>query len=207
MEKLQFITHRTSRYDEVGGALAALEGGCRWIQLRMKDAAPEDVVSAGLRLRGLCERYGAVLIVDDHVSLVGRIGADGVHLGKNDMPVREAREKLGSGRIIGATANTFDDLVRAYDAGADYAGIGPFRFTTTKKGLSPVLGLEGYRDIIARCHQSGLNIPTVAIGGITAGDITDIMSTGVGGVAVSGAILNATDPEDETRRIIKLLSI
>lgn len=206
MEKLQFITHRNACYDEVTGAQAALEGGCRWIQLRMKDAPAEDIVNAGLRLRKLCDRYSAVLIIDDHVELVGRIGADGVHLGKNDMPVAEARRVLGSCKIIGATANTFDDLAAAVAAGADYAGIGPFRFTTTKVRLSPVLGLEGYKEIMERCRQNGISIPAVAIGGITADDVADVMATGVGGVAVSGAILNAADPVSETNKIITLLS-
>ncbi len=205
MEKLQFITHVNERFDHLSGAKSALDGGCRWIQLRMKDAPEPTVIETALRLRALCDSYNAIMIVDDYVSLVDKVGADGVHVGKNDMPVAEVRRVLGPGKIIGATANTFDDLKSAYEAGADYVGIGPFRFTTTKKKLSPVLGLEGYREIIRRCNDENISLPSVAIGGITSEDISAIMSTGVGGIAVSGAILNADDPVAETRKILNTL--
>ncbi len=202
MEKLQFITHVNDRYDQLSGAKAALDGGCRWIQLRMKDASESAVIETGHKLRAMCDSYGAILIVDDFAELVNIIGADGVHVGKNDMPVSEVRRLLGQDKIIGATANTFEDLRSAYDAGADYVGVGPFRFTTTKKKLSPVLGLDGYRDIIRQCKENSIVIPIVAIGGITCDDISDIMSAGVSGIAVSGAIINAGNPVDETRKFL-----
>ena len=121
------------------------------------------------------------------MELVNALGADGVHLGKNDMPVAEARKILGPSRTIGATANTFADIEKAVAAGADYIGLGPFRFTVTKRNLSPVLGLEGYSSIMKKCAEAGISVPVVAIGGITAEDIDGIMETGVAGIAVSGA--------------------
>lgn len=203
---LQFITHRRGRYDELSGAEAVLEGGCRWIQLRMKDASPEEIAGTGRRLAAMCRRYGATFVVDDHVELVEAIGADGVHLGKNDMPVAEARRILGPDKIIGATANTLDDMLRAVEAGADYIGLGPFRFTTTKEKLSPVLGTDGYRRIMGefRRHSS---LSVVAIGGITAADLDDIMATGVTGVAVSGALLTADEPAVTTRLFLNKTDI
>lgn len=203
---LQFITHRRGSYDELSGAEAVLAGGCRWIQLRMKDASPEEIAGTGRRLAAMCRRYGATFVVDDHVELVEAIGADGVHLGKNDMPVAEARRILGPDKIIGATANTLDDMLRAVDAGADYIGLGPFRFTTTKEKLSPVLGTDGYRRIMGefRRHSS---LPVVAIGGITAADLDDIMATGVTGVAVSGALLTADEPAVTTRLFLNKTDI
>lgn len=201
---LQFITHRNDRYDYVSGARAALEGGCRWIQLRMKDAPDSEVIAAARVLRPLCTDAGAVFVLDDRVHLVAETGADGVHVGKNDMPVAEARRILGD-KIIGATANTFDDMAAAVEAGADYIGLGPFRFTTTKARLSPVLGLEGYRDIMSRFRRLS-QLPVVAIGGITPDDITAIMQTGVTGIALSGTILGADDPVKQTENIIKLLN-
>lgn len=203
---LQFITHRRGRYDELSGAEAVLAGGCRWIQLRMKDASPEEIAGTGRRLAAMCRRYGATFVVDDHVELVEAIGADGVHLGKNDMPVAEARRILGPDKIIGATANTLDDMLSAVDAGADYIGLGPFRFTTTKEKLSPVLGTDGYRRIMGefRRHSS---LPVVAIGGITAADLDDIMATGVTGVAVSGALLTADEPAVTTRLFLNKTDI
>lgn len=202
--ELQFITHFTDTYSYYDSARMALEGGCRWIQLRMKDAAPEEIEQEAMRMQRLCKKYGATFIIDDHVELVRKLHADGVHLGKKDMPVAEARERLGKDFIIGGTANTFEDVRMHYEAGADYIGCGPFRFTTTKKNLSPVLGLEGYRSILTQMKEAGIRLPIVAIGGITFEDIPAIMETGVTGIALSGTILRAADPVAETKRIVKL---
>lgn len=202
--ELQFITHFTEKYSYYDSARMALEGGCRWIQLRMKDASPEEVEQEALRVQALCRTYHATFIIDDHVELVKKLHADGVHLGKHDMPVAEARRLLGNGFIIGGTANTFDDVKMHYEAGADYIGCGPFRFTTTKKNLSPILGLEGYRRIVSQMKEAGINLPIVAIGGITREDIPAILQTGVTGVALSGTILRADNPAKETRRILAI---
>lgn len=199
---IQFITHSNERYDHVEGAKLALQGGCRWIQLRMKDAMEIDFLRAAKKIRRLCDEYHAIFILDDHVEWVGLTGADGVHLGKNDMPVDEARKILGRNKIIGGTANTFEDVERLSRQGADYIGCGPFRFTTTKKNLSPVLGLEGYRDITAQMKVHDIQLPIVAIGGILHQDIPAIMQTGVTGIAVSGAILNAENSVEEMRLFI-----
>lgn len=193
---IQFITHANDRYDYLDGVRMALEGGCRWIQLRMKDASEEEILKTAKSTRKLCRKYGAVFILDDYVELVERTGADGVHLGKNDMPIDEARRLLGKDKIIGGTANTFEDVKRIYSAGADYIGCGPFRFTTTKKKLSPILGLDGYSRIIEQMTAYGINIPVIAIGGILLQDVSDIMQTGVSGVAVSGAILNDNNDDN-----------
>lgn len=202
---IQFITHSNTRYDYVEGARLALEGGCRWIQLRMKDAQEVDFLLAAKQIGAMCKEYGATFILDDHVEWVGITGADGVHLGKNDMPVDEARNQLGANRIIGGTANTFEDVERLWRQGANYIGCGPYRFTTTKKNLSPVLGLDGYRHIISKMKAHDINIPVVAIGGILQPDIKDVMATGVSGIAVSGAILNAENPVEEMKSFIDSL--
>lgn len=193
---IQFITHTNDRYDYLDGVRMALEGGCRWIQLRMKDASEEEILKTAESARKLCRQYDAVFILDDYVELVERTGADGVHLGKNDMPIDKARRLLGKDKIIGGTANTFEDVKRIYSAGADYIGCGPFRFTTTKKKLSPILGLDAYSRIIKQMNAYGINIPVIAIGGILLQDVSDIMQTGVSGVAISGAILNANNDDN-----------
>lgn len=192
---IQFITHANERYDYLDGVRMALEGGCRWIQLRMKDASEEEVLKTAESTRKLCRQHDAVFLLDDYVELVERSGADGVHLGKDDMPIDEARRLLEKNKIIGGTANTFEDVKRIYSAGADYIGCGPFRFTTTKKKLSPILGLDGYSRIIEQMNAYGINIPVIAIGGILLQDVSDIMQTGVSGVAISGAILNANNDD------------
>ena len=202
---LQFITHHNDRYDYLTGTQAVLDGGCRWVQLRMKGTSDEEVLRTGREVAARCRACGATFILDDRVELADRLGADGVHLGKLDMPVAEARRILGPDRIIGATANTFDDIARAAAAGADYIGLGPFRFTQTKSNLSPILGLEGYRSLLTQCRRAGITLPVVAIGGITAADIADLCATGIGGIALSGALLTADNPVGETRTILELI--
>ena len=108
--KLQFITHFTEQYSYLDSVRMALEGGCRWIQLRMKDASDEEVEAIAIKVQELCRQYSATFIIDDRVELVKKLKADGVHLGKNDMPIAEARKILGNDFIIGGTANTFDDV-------------------------------------------------------------------------------------------------
>ena len=203
MRAIQFITHETETVGYVEGARMALEGGCRWIQLRMKDASDDEVREAAAEIQPMCKAYDAIFLLDDRVELAKELKADGVHLGKNDMPVDEARRVLGEEFIIGGTANTFDDIERLARQGADYIGCGPFRFTTTKKNLAPVIGIEGYRDIIEKMEAAGIDLPVVAIGGITADDIEDILATGVRGIAVSGTVLRAENPVAMMKQIIQ----
>ena len=206
MKQLQFISHFNDRYTYLDGIRLALEGGCRWVQLRMKDASAEELIACADQVAPQCRSHDAVFLLDDHVELVERCGADGVHLGKNDLPVDKARAILGPERIIGGTANTLEDVLRLHRQGADYIGCGPFRFTTTKKNLSPVLGLEGYRNIVSGMREHGVNIPVVGIGGITPEDIEALMETGLDGIALSGTILCAEDPAAQTQLIIKKLN-
>lgn len=203
--RLQFITHFTERYTYLDSAMMALEGGCRWIQLRMKDAVEAEIERVALQILPECRRRGAVFVIDDHVELALRVGADGVHLGKNDMPVDEARRLAGGNFIIGGTANTFEDVQRLAAQGADYIGCGPFRFTTTKKNLAPMLGIEGYKDILSRMKEHGITLPLVAIGGITRDDIPRLMAVGVSGIAISGSVLRAENPIEEMKNVIEML--
>ena len=222
--RLQFITHYTERYSYIDSARIALEGGCRWIQLRMKDADETLLEETALIVQKMCKKYDATFIIDDNVFLAKKIKADGVHLGKNDMPIAEARKILGDDFIIGATVNTFDDVIkstRQQDNGQqtlspfphphphpypfphpfpspapvpNYFGCGPFRFTSTKKNLAPILGLDGYREIMKKMKENNIDIPLVAIGGITKDDVPELMKTGIDGIAISGSVLRAENP-------------
>ena len=203
---LQFISHYTDRYTYLDSIRLALEGGCRWIQLRMKDATDDEVRPIALVAQRLCHEAGATFIIDDRVGLVRELHADGVHLGQNDMPIREARRLLGDGFIIGGTANTFEQVRTHYESSADYIGCGPFRFTTTKQKLAPVLGLDGYRTIISEMEATHIHIPIVAIGGITEEDIPDILQTGVTGIALSGTVLRTDDPVQKMKQLINTVN-
>lgn len=207
MKGLLFITHQTSKYNYLQSVEIALEGGCRQIQLRMKEATIDEIEDTGRKIKAVCDKYNAALYIDDHVNVCCNLNATGVHLGKMDMPPAEARMILGNRFIVGATANTLDDIIHLEHEGVNYIGLGPFRFTTTKENLSPILGLSGYRDIINKCLRRNINLPVLAIGGITVNDIPEIMKTGVAGIALSSAILNAENPVEETRKIIEMIHI
>jgi len=177
----------------------ACQGGVRWVQLRAKNLPAAEWKQRALEVQAVCRRHGAALIINDNPALALEIGADGVHLGQQDMPPAEARQLLGPQFIIGGTANTFADIEGLVAAGVDYIGLGPFRFTTTKEKLSPILGLAGYAEVLAQCRAAGFTTPIVGIGGITLADVAALLATGLHGVAVSGAIGSAADPAAAAR--------
>lgn len=149
--------------------------------------------------RKICDTWGCMLIINDRVGLAAEAGAQGVHVGLEDMSVADARHLLGEGFIIGGTANTIADIRRHYEQGADYIGLGPYRFTDTKKNLSPLLGLQGYQRIMAQLREEGIDIPVVAIGGIEKEDIGLLMDAGVAGIAFSGLLMRAGDWKNAVR--------
>lgn len=203
MVPVQFITHHVPGISYEQSALLALEGGCKWVQLRMKEASDEEAEPIARRLLAACREHGAVFVLDDRVELAKKIEADGVHLGKSDMPVGEARALLGQGFIIGGTANTPDDLRRLSREGADYAGCGPFRYTETKENLAPILGTEGYKAMLKVLEDERIRLPLCAIGGITVDDVPGLLRLGMSGVAVSGAVLRSADPVEAMRRFLQ----
>lgn len=205
LEKVQFITHSNYNIDYFQSAVLALKGGLRFIQLRMKDSNREELISTGKRIKEECDKYNSLFILDDHVELVNEIGANGVHLGKEDMPIKKARKILGKDKIIGGTANNFEDIVKHFNDGADYIGLGPLRYTNTKKKLSPILGFEGYREIIEKCKTQGIDIPIYAIGGIRIEDIEELKRIGVFGIAISSLILESEDLETTINEINKII--
>ena len=194
IDSLHYISQHAMDGSHLTAIQQALDSGCKWIQLRIKDEAPGDILEYAITARHLCEVHGARLIINDYPEIALKSGAQGLHLGLDDMPIGLAREIVGTDMIIGGTANTLQQVEQRIADGADYIGLGPFRYTTTKKKLSPVLGLEGYQRILNQMKTAGLSIPVIAIGGITQDDVGELMKTGIHGVAISGAITFANDP-------------
>ena len=187
-------------------AETACRAGADWIQLRVKNRPYADWKALALETLAVCRQYNARLIINDNPYLAGDIGADGVHLGQDDMPVADARALLGIDFVIGGTANTAETILAHHCDGADYVGLGPFRFTTTKEKLSPILGLNGYRRILETLKSQSVSLPVVAIGGITLADVSTLLHVGFQGIAVSSAIAGADDPGAQTRLFLTQLA-
>lgn len=206
IDKLHYISQQPKNGTHLSAIRAALNAGCKWIQLRVKDQPQDSILEYAIDAVKLCNQYGARLIVNDHPDIALEAGAHGLHVGLQDMPISQARQIVGPDKIIGGTANTFEHVQERVAEGADYIGLGPYRFTTTKQKLSPILGIDGYRDIMDKMRLAGLTIPVIAIGGIELADIPAIMQTGVHGVAMSGAITNATDARQMVTEIYNQLN-
>lgn len=199
---LQFVTDGSDVEQTVEQVRDAIEGGCRWIQIRMKGKSMDEHARAVEAVKPLCVEKGCVLLIDDNISIAARYGI-GVHLGKNDMPTEQAKEILPADAILGRTANNEEDIMTLEDSPrVDYIGLGPFRFTRTKQKLAPVLGLEGYASLMRGVMHRGHRMPVVAIGGITPDDVAPLLHAGVDGIAVSGAIAHASDRVEATRRFV-----
>lgn len=195
IETFQLITHVYENNSPFDQAKKAIKGGCPWIQFRMKNHTEQAVFAEAEKIIALKQQSDFCLIINDHPELALQLGADGVHLGKNDLSPTEARTILGDDFIIGGTANTIEDIIRLTNEGVDYIGLGPFRFTATKENLSPVLGLKGYQRIMSDLKSQNNQIPIVAIGGIQQNDVNELLATGLYGIAVSSVINTANSIE------------
>jgi thiamine-phosphate pyrophosphorylase len=189
MEKLQYISQGKTRFEQELNIRKALDNGIKWVQVRWKEAPEDELISLCTASRLICSEYGAMCIINDHVQLAKSIDADGVHLGLNDDSVQEARSILGESKIIGGTANTLSDVLQRMAEPCDYIGLGPLRFTATKEKLSPVLGFEGYQEIVKTLKERSLGLPKIfAIGSVTLEDVEPLQQMGIYGVSVSGEI-------------------
>jgi thiamine-phosphate pyrophosphorylase len=197
IDKLHYISQAAAEGSHLRAIEKVLQSGVKWIQLRVKEEAEAEVLEIARQAVQLCNEYNAKLIVNDYPRVALEAAAYGVHLGLDDMPVSEARAILGNSGCIGGTANTFTDILRRVEEGVDYIGLGPYRFTTTKKNLSPVLGLKGYTTILHQMKEAGITIPIIAIGGIERPDIDLLLSAGVHGIAVSGLLTGNNDLKEE----------
>lgn len=203
LPKLQFISNGECFEEQYTHILNALDAGIQWIQLRWKNANQNQILSLAEKIKPVCDNYHAVFIINDHPDIAKTINATGVHLGLKDMPVAEAKKILSPTQWIGGTANTLEDVLQRINEQVTYIGLGPFRYTTTKTNLSPVLGTEGFASILSSL-PSGYP-PVFAIGGITEKDIIPLLQTGVYGVAISSAITQAKDITNYVKQLNQLL--
>lgn len=191
INNIQYITQDSEIISHAEQAKLMFKNGVSWVQIRMKNSSTEEFLAESKKAMAYAKQYNGTLIINDNVEICMQVGAHALHLGLNDMSINKAREIIGKDVIIGGTANTVVDVIKQVKRGADYVGLGPFRFTTTKKNLSPIIGLEGYKNIVSELKERNCNIPIFAVGGITMEDVELIKETGIHGVAISTSVLNA----------------
>ncbi len=203
--QLHYLTQDLSHISHPEMAKKALEGGIKWVQIRIKNQPFEVWKQMAFDTKQVCDAFKATCIINDNALIAAEIGADGVHLGKTDMSPVEARRLLGKNKIIGATANTFEDIVALAEMKVDYIGLGPFRFTGTKQNLAPILGIEGYEIIFAQMKKANISLPIIGIGGIALQDISLLKKTGLSGIAISSAINLAEKPSQVAAKMLAAL--
>jgi thiamine-phosphate pyrophosphorylase len=205
IDQVHYISQQKEKLSHIETIKNALEAGCKWIQLRVKNQTESLVKDIAQEAKLLCDQHQAKLIINDFPEVAKAVNAYGIHLGLQDMSIPDARKIVGEKMIIGGTANTFDDILLRVNEGADYVGLGPFRFTTTKEKLSPILGLEGYKNIFQKLKEHNISIPIIAIGGIELDDVESLKEIGVHGVALSGTITFAEDAKSVVNELYSVL--
>jgi len=204
LHKLQYISQGKNPKEHHENIYSVLDSGATLVQLRLKNVSDEEYTDYAYKTKELCSKYNSILIINDNPKVAREVNAEAVHLGLDDMKIEEAK-KVAPGKIFGGTANTFEHIKQRFIEQVNYVGLGPFRFTTTKEKLSPILGTKGYADILKIMESEGINLPVYAIGGIELNDLHSIMSTGVYGVAVSGLLTSAANKEKLIKEINKYL--
>lgn len=172
-----------------------LKGGATFIQLREKNLDEESFLHEAIEIKELCKKYNVPFVINDNVDIALKMDADGVHVGQSDMEAGDVRAKLGDDKIIGVSAQTVDQAILAEKHGADYLGVGAVFPTGSKDDAEDV----SYDTLKAICHA--VNIPVIAIGGITKDNIKDLANSGICGIAVISAIFAQKDIEEATREL------
>jgi thiamine-phosphate pyrophosphorylase len=198
LKGLCFITDKASGLSFEDMTIKVLRGGVRWVQYRDKVRSIREIYEEAIRLRKSTQDYNAMFIVNDYTDIAYCVNADGVHLGQNDLPLKEARRIIGKKKIIGISTHNLEQAIEAEGDGADYIGFGPVFQTMTKYAGEPK-GTDMLREV-----KTKVKIPVVAIGGINLGNIMSVLNTGIDAVAVASAILTG-DIEENVRQFIDFL--
>ncbi len=187
--RLQYIT------DSPKLAEQACKAGVKWIQVRIKNKDEKTWTQIAGDIATICKTHGAICVINDNAEIALKVNADGVHLGQKDMSFSEAKKIFRNKEmIIGGSANSAEDVIKIAKQKISYMGLGPLRFTSTKKDLKPVLTMGGYKIIMDAVNRAGLRVPPIyAIGGVIASDADKLLLSGIHGIAVSSAISDAID--------------
>jgi len=201
--KLHILTDTVlqSRFSHMEITRLAIAGGADTIQYRQKSGSTREMIEIARNMKRLCSKADVTFIVNDRLDVAIAAEADGVHLGQDDFPIPMARELLGEGRIIGGSAATLDEARKCLSEGADYVGFGPVYPTSSKDDAGPVSGIDILKQVVEI-----IPVPIIAIGGVGAENIPDVMRTGAHGIAVISAVCCQDDPEKATRSLYQALN-
>jgi thiamine-phosphate pyrophosphorylase len=204
ISKFHYLTQDLPHRSHADQTQIACEGGANWIQYRCLSKTDDEMIPEIHHVAAICDDWGATLILTNHYHLLDQVDAQGVHLEDMQADFAAIRKIITDEKTLGASANTFADIKRIAESGAvDYAGCGPFAFTETKPNDYPLLGTEGYHEIIRLMLKAQIDLPILAVGGITANDIESLLQTGIHGIALSAAVNLADDPAEAFREIYK----
>ncbi len=203
IQSLHYLTQDLPGRTHAEQTAIACEAGIRWIQLRVKNSSFSEWMKIAETVRAITKRHQCILIINDNIEIAKEVNADGVHLGQTDASVLSSREILGDEKIIGLSTHNLAELMDAQASQADYCGLGPFRFTSTKEKLEPVLGND-IGKMLSKGIANKFSKPVIVIGGVCYNDVEHILSMGAYGIAVSSAINHAADPVGEIKNFIAL---
>lgn len=195
ISRFHYLTQDLSTRTHPEQVQIACEAGANWIQYRCFSKSEEDLLSEINAIATICDDWGATLIVTDHIQLSDKADVQGFHIEDMNADFVSIRNSVGPDKTLGASANSFDDILRIANSGVvDYIGCGPFAITYTKPNDYPMLGIEGYRSIVENMKEASIDIPLLAVGGVTLEDVDALLETGVYGIAVSAAVNLAENP-------------
>ncbi len=193
IEKLHYITHDIPNFSHLDQVQLACEAGAKWIQYRCLSKADDELLEEINSIAEICDDWGTTLIVTNHIHLNGKADIQGFHVEDMGADFIALRKLVGNDITLGGSANTVQNLIRLAKEGADYTGFGPFAVSKTKPNNYPVIALEDYKKAIEELNKLEINLPILAVGGITLYDVEALMQTGIYGIAVAGAVNSADD--------------
>lgn len=196
IEKFQYITHDIPHLTHIEQVQKACEAGAKWIQYRCLTKADEALLADINAIAEICDDWGTTLIVTNHVHLIGKADIQGFHIEDMNADFVSIRKIVGNDITLGGSATTVENLIRLANEGVDYAGFGPFAITQTKANNFPIIGIGGYTEATSKLKANNIQMPVLAVGGITLGNVEALMQTGIYGIAASGAINFASDFEE-----------
>lgn len=197
---LYLVTDKRNKTDEEFLEIIeeAIKGGTTVVQIREKEGETLDFYNLALKVKEITSKYNVPLIVNDRIDVALAIKSEGVHIGQTDMPADVARSLIGDEMILGVSASTVKEARKAEKDGADYIGTGAV-FPTATKDDAPSITKDDLKEV-----TGSINIPTVAIGGITLENASELAGTGIAGISVVSAIMNSTDPKTASENLLKI---